>query len=86
MVPIIKATLPEKKLKERCEEINVFEKGLTADHTIIIKFFLHVSHAEQLKRLEERKINPTKHWKYSKDDIIDIGKHKQYEKAYQFYF
>lgn len=86
LVPMVKQTLSEKKLKERCEEINVFEKGLLNDHTIIMKFFLHVSQEQQFKRLEERKSNPNKHWKYSKEDIVDIEKHKKYANAYQFIF
>lgn len=86
LVPYVQQTLSEKKLKERCEEINVFEKGLVASNTIIIKFFLHVSQDAQLERLEERKVNPRKHWKYNKQDIIDIDKHKKYAKAYQFIF
>lgn len=86
LVPMVQQTLSDKKLKERCEEINVFEKGLTAAHTIIIKFFLHISQEEQLKRLQERKDNPRKHWKFNKQDIADIDKHKKYAKAYQFIF
>ncbi|MES2779508.1 MAG: PPK2 family polyphosphate kinase [Bacteroidota bacterium] len=86
LVPLVKQTLSEKKIKERCEEINVFEKGLMAEHTIILKFFLHVSQEEQFKRLEERKENPRKQWKFNKEDIIDIDKHHHYAKAYQFIF
>ncbi len=41
-----------------------------------MKFLLHVSQKEQLKRLEERKVNPRKQWKFNKEDIADIDKHK----------
>lgn len=86
LVPMVQQALSEKKLKERCEEINVFEKGLIGAHTVLIKFFLHVSQEEQLERLKERKENPNKQWKYNKEDVVDIDKHKKYAKAYQFIF
>jgi PPK2 family polyphosphate:nucleotide phosphotransferase len=86
LVPLVKQNLSDKKIKERCEEIKMFERGLSESDTILMKFFLHVSQEEQIKRLEERKNNPRKQWKYNKEDVIDIDKHKKYAKAYQFIF
>ncbi|MES2559450.1 MAG: PPK2 family polyphosphate kinase [Bacteroidota bacterium] len=86
LVPMVNGTLTEKKLSERCKQINAFEKGLIGAQTIVIKFFLHVSQEEQLKRLEERRDNPVKQWKFNKQDIVDINKHQQFAKAYQFIF
>jgi len=86
LIPITNNLLKEEKLKVRCEEINIFERGLINDNTILLKFFLNVSHKEQLKRLEERRDDPDKRWKYSKEDGIDIAKHTKFKKAYEFVF
>ena len=84
LVPKIKETVKSDILKERCHEINVFEKGLINDQTILVKFFLNISHEEQLKRLNERKSNPNKQWKYQSEDEGDIEKHEKYKKAYEY--
>ncbi len=86
LVPMVNQTLSEKELSDRCKEINAFEEGLVAANTILLKFFLHVSQEEQFKRLEERKEDPDKQWKFDKDDLVDIEKHQKYLKAYQFIF
>lgn len=84
LMPKINQNLKSDILKERCHEINVFEKGLIDDHTILIKFFLHISHDEQVSRLNERKTNPSKLWKYQAEDAADIEKHEKYKKAYEY--
>jgi PPK2 family polyphosphate:nucleotide phosphotransferase len=82
LMPVINKTVSKKLIKERYEEINVFERGLIKDHTILLKFYLHVSHKEQLKRLKDRKTDAHKRWKYQKGDILAISKHKEYKKVY----
>jgi PPK2 family polyphosphate:nucleotide phosphotransferase len=84
--PAVKNEKSDKLIKERCEEINAFEKGLSNDNTIIFKFYLHVSHSEQLKRLKERKTDEHKRWKYQKKDISAIAKHKEYKEIYESIF
>lgn len=86
VMPIINNQLTENILKERCYEINAFEKGLVMNDTILMKFFLHISQEEQIERLNARKTDVRKRWKYQKEDIIDIGKHAKYKKAYEFVF
>lgn len=49
-------------------EINEFERQLTDDGAIILKFFLHVSKDEQLVRFKRREADPYKHWKISDED------------------
>jgi polyphosphate kinase 2 (PPK2 family) len=54
--------------------VNNFEEMLTEHnntHTLTLKFYLHVSHAEQLKHLDERINDKTKQWKYNEDDIVE---------------
>ena len=56
------------------------------NHTIYLKFYLHISHAEQLNRLEARRTNPDKNWKYQEEDIKDIARHAKFKNAYEFIF
>jgi PPK2 family polyphosphate:nucleotide phosphotransferase len=86
LMPKVNNQLNKNLLKERCDEINVFERGLIMNDAILIKFFLHISHVEQLKRLNARKTDVRKRWKFQKGDIVDIAKHNKYIKAYEFIF
>ena len=52
----------------RYDEINAFEQNLSANGAQILKFFLHISKEEQLKRFKERLDDPSKHWKISEAD------------------
>lgn len=62
-------------------EINNFEKQLVDDGIRVVKFFLHVSKDEQLRRLEERLRNPMKRWKLSYEDFRNRAKWKEYVEA-----
>jgi len=86
LVPFVSKSIPEELIKERCEEINMFERGLVKDNTIVFKFYLHVSHKEQLIRIEARKTDEHKRWKYQKADVIAVRKHDEYREAYEFVF
>ncbi len=86
LMPVINKSANDKQIKERFNEINVFERGLIKSNTIVMKFYLHVSHNEQLMRLEERKTDEHKRWKYQKGDIIAISKHDEYKKVYETIF
>jgi PPK2 family polyphosphate:nucleotide phosphotransferase len=62
--------IDDRTAKKRMEAINNFEKLLN-DHnnTTILKFYLHISPEEQLKRLNERIRDPKKQWKYNENDF-----------------
>jgi PPK2 family polyphosphate:nucleotide phosphotransferase len=81
-----KQNLPRIDLKniwqQRFQEINDFERYLTNNGVVIIKFFLHVSKAEQKKRFLERIQEPQKHWKFSADDIKERQHWEDYQAAY----
>lgn len=68
--------------QQRFREINDFERYLTNNGTVIIKFFLHVSKAEQKKRFLERIEAPEKHWKFSAADIKERTHWDDYQAAY----
>jgi AMP-polyphosphate phosphotransferase len=63
------------------DEINGFERTLTSEGMIIVKFWLHVSDAEQLKRFKRREKDPLKRWKLTDEDWRNRKKRKQYAKA-----
>jgi PPK2 family polyphosphate:nucleotide phosphotransferase len=73
----------EKFWKQRYEDINNFEKHLTRNGTLILKFFLHVSKDEQKRRFLERLTNPEKHWKFSEADLAEREHWKEYRKAFE---
>jgi PPK2 family polyphosphate:nucleotide phosphotransferase len=68
--------------QERFEDINAFERHLFRNGTIIRKFFLYVSRAEQRRRLLDRLDDPTKNWKFSAADVMERAKWKAYMSAY----
>ncbi|MFN8845158.1 MAG: polyphosphate kinase 2 family protein [Chryseotalea sp.] len=69
--------------KQRYKQIRRFEKNLSDNGTIILKFFLHVSKKEQKKRFLERIDDPSKNWKFSLSDLKERGFWKDYQKAYE---
>ncbi|HKZ38228.1 MAG TPA: polyphosphate kinase 2 family protein [Chryseolinea sp.] len=73
----------EKFWRRRFKQINRFEKNLTQNGTIILKFFLNVSKEEQKKRFQERIDNPEKNWKFSFGDIKERSVWDKYQSAYE---
>ncbi len=69
--------------KGRYESIRNFEKHISRNGTVILKFFLNVSKEEQQKRFLERIDEPLKNWKFSSADIDERDKWDQYMKAYE---
>ena len=69
--------------RSRYDEINDFEKNLAANGTQILKFFLHISKEEQLKRFKERLDDPSKQWKISEADYKERGFWDDYIAAYE---
>ncbi|HOX83766.1 MAG TPA: polyphosphate kinase 2 family protein [Chryseolinea sp.] len=69
--------------EERYKQINRFEKNLSENGTIIIKFFLYMSKDEQKARFLERIENPSKNWKFSTADAKERTHWDEYMKAYE---
>jgi len=63
------------------DEINDFERTLADEGTIVVKIWLHISEAEQLKRFERRAADPLKAWKLTDDDWANRGKRTDYLEA-----
>ncbi len=68
---------------ERFEDINAFERFLTRNGYLILKFFLHVSKEEQRRRFLDRLDQPEKNWKFALADVKERGCWEQYMDAYQ---
>lgn len=67
----------------RFEHIRGFERLLAERGTKVVKFFLHISAAEQKQRLEERIADSTKRWKFNPGDLAERAKWDQYMKAFE---
>jgi PPK2 family polyphosphate:nucleotide phosphotransferase len=69
--------------EKRMEQIRNFEKHITENGTIVLKFFLHISKEEQrerlLRRLEEKKHN----WKFSVGDLKERERWDDYMQYYE---
>jgi PPK2 family polyphosphate:nucleotide phosphotransferase len=72
--------------KQRFEEINNFERYLTDNGVVVLKFFLHVSKKEQKKRFLERIDLEEKNWKFSVNDARERTYWKDYMRAYEDVF
>lgn len=68
--------------KQRYKQIRRFEKNLSENGTIILKFFLNVSKKEQKKRFLERIEDPSKNWKFSMADLKERGFWDKYQEVY----
>lgn len=69
--------------RERFEDIAAFEKYLTRNGTVVLKFFLHVSKEEQRQRFLDRLDEPAKNWKFSMADVAERAHWDKYQAAYQ---
>ena len=82
--PLPEAALADKDIwEQRYHSITAFEKHLHRNGTRVIKFFLHVSKAEQRRRFLQRIDDPDKNWKFSGGDVEERARWKDYMKAYE---
>jgi PPK2 family polyphosphate:nucleotide phosphotransferase len=69
LVERVHGIAPREIWRHRFGQLNDFERMLHSERTIILKFFLHISKAEQKRRLEARLKDKSKNWKLSPDDL-----------------
>ncbi|MGB3447295.1 MAG: polyphosphate kinase 2 family protein [Xanthobacteraceae bacterium] len=69
--------------RERFEDITAFERYLSRNGTVVLKFFLNVSKEEQRKRFLDRLDEPEKNWKFSLGDVAERKLWDRYQAAYQ---
>ena len=63
------------------DEINGFERTLADEGMILIKFWLHISADEQLKRFKRREKDPLKTWKLTDEDWRNREKRDEYKRG-----
>ncbi|HYI11378.1 MAG TPA: polyphosphate kinase 2 family protein [Thermoanaerobaculia bacterium] len=83
LVVRVHSLVPPAVWKKRFDQINNFEETLAESGTTILKFFLHISPAEQLERLQARLDDPTKRWKFEHGDLEERKLWDQYQRAYE---
>jgi len=83
LIERVHGLVPRKTWVRRYREIEHFEHLLHDDHTVILKFFLHISKDEQRRRLQERATDPSKQWKFSDSDVQERRFWSKYMKAYE---
>jgi PPK2 family polyphosphate:nucleotide phosphotransferase len=69
--------------RERFDDISAFERYLSRNGTLILKFFLNVSKEEQRQRFLERLEEPAKWWKFSMGDVAERALWDKYQAAWQ---
>jgi polyphosphate kinase 2 (PPK2 family) len=69
--------------ENRMEHINNFEKHITQNGTLVLKFYFHMSKEEQRKRLLKRLENPEDNWKFSIGDLKERERWDDYMKYYE---
>ena len=74
--------LKEKQYKERIDSVKRFERQLTDNGYLVMKFFFHISQNEQKKRLKGLEKNETTSWRVSENDT---WQNKHYDKCLKVY-
>jgi polyphosphate kinase 2 (PPK2 family) len=83
LVERVEGFATQEQWRRAYREIVEFERTLADEGMIIVKFWLHLSAAEQLKRFKARERDPLKTWKLTDEDWRNREKRRQYEAAVQ---
>jgi PPK2 family polyphosphate:nucleotide phosphotransferase len=83
LVPLVHGEITREAWRDRCDDINAFEKLLTDNGVTLLKFFLHISKEEQKCRLEARLKEPNKLWKFNPGDLAERKLWDDYQRAYE---
>ena len=81
LVERVEGFASEEAWQRAYSEIVDFETTLAAEGMILIKFWMHVSPEEQLRRFEKRRDDPYKTWKLTDEDWRNREKRDAYEEA-----
>ncbi len=78
LVERVEELTPPTDWRRAYEEINHFERSLTRNNNILLKFWLQISPEEELRRFKEREQTPWKNYKITEDDWRNRAKWDQY--------
>src|SRR5215469_3917715 len=81
LVERVEGFASEAEWKRAYKEINSFERQLHEFGVILVKFWIHISREEQLRRFEERKAIGYKAWKLTEEDWRNREKWAAYEEG-----
>jgi len=81
LVERVEGFAPEDAWRRAYGEIVDLETTLAAEGTVLVKFWMHVSPEEQLRRFESRQADPYKAWKLTPDDWRNRDKRAEYADA-----
>ena len=83
LVPVVNGSISAQVQQQRYAQLNDFERMLSENGTVILKFMLHISKDEQRQRLQERLDDPLKHWKFDVNDLTARAQWDAYQAAYE---
>lgn len=83
LIARVRELAPADEIKRRYRQIVEFERNLVENGTTILKFYLHISKAEQRKRFKARIEEPDKRWKFNPADLAERDLWPQYMDAYE---
>jgi polyphosphate kinase 2 (PPK2 family) len=72
--------------KRAYDEIVAYEQSLCAEGMILVKFWMHISEDEQMRRFKARQIDPLKAWKLTDEDWRNLKRRAKYEAALEEMF
>jgi PPK2 family polyphosphate:nucleotide phosphotransferase len=83
LVVRVRKLAPESVWRPRYEQINLFERIVVENDTVVLKFVLHISREEQRERLLARLNDPEKYWKFNAGDLAERELWDDYTEAYR---
>jgi polyphosphate kinase 2 (PPK2 family) len=81
LVERVEGLATEEQWRRAYDEISGFERTLADEGMILIKFWLHISAEEQLRRFNQRQGDPLKVWKLTDEDWRNRERRGDYEEA-----
>ena len=81
LVERVEGFASEAEWERAYDEIVAFERGLCLEGTVLVKFWLHLSDEEQLRRFRRRESKPLKSWKLTEEDWRNRERRSEYEAA-----
>jgi AMP-polyphosphate phosphotransferase len=81
LVERVEGFASEEQWRRAYDEIVAFERSLVQEGMILVKFWMHISSDEQMRRFKDRQKDPLKRWKLTDEDWRNRDKHGLYEAA-----
>ena len=82
LVPVVNGAIDAAEATRRIGQIRDFERLLAETNTVVLKFLLHISRDEQRERLQARLDDPTKRYKFQREDLGVREQWDDYRRAY----